>query len=267
MKPISTVITILGLAAILAPAPATAQQSGNDTPALHVNSAYRSNVFDLHSGLTKDEFAEFTAELGSLLRFRQLGDNRTVGRGNVDISVQFGTAPFEKSKGAWDNTMSRPTANHSLGPSMSFPRIIGRFGVSDRVDVGVWGGVNPRANYGLVGGDAKIVLIQEGPTRPVSVSIRPSLTSLVGPSEVWAANASLDVSVSRAFGPISPYVGGATTASLAVERSKDVTLDPATADGSLAYAGVSYRWRAVVVSAEVEKATMVSYAFRVGTRF
>ena len=66
---------------------------------------------------------------------------------------------------------------------------------------------------------------------------------------------------------MSPYVGVATTASLAVERSKEVDLDPATAEGSLAYAGLPYRWRALILSAEAEKGALISYGFRIGTRF
>ena len=235
MKLFSTVIGILGILATLVPAPANAQQA-----------------FDLRPGLTKAEFAEFTAELGSVLRFRQLGDTTTLGKGHADLGVQFG---------------NMPTENRDLGRSISFPRVVARFGTSDRVDVGAWGGIEPDANYGMAGIDTKIALLRQGPARPVSVSIRPSFTSLIGPSEVWAANASIDVSVSRAFGAVSPYAGVATTASLALERSADVDLDPATADGSLAYAGLSYAWRALNVSAEVEKGRRVSYAFRIGTRF
>lgn len=269
MRPCSTVISTLVLVMTLVHAPASAQYSDNGRPAphLHVNDAYSSCFFDLHPELTKEEFEEFTAELGSVLRFRQLGETTTLGRGNVDISVQYANTPIDDSKGAWNNTMSHPTADHYFGQSISFPRIVARFGVSDRVDVGAWGGLDPHANYGMVGADTKIALLTQGPARPVSVSIRPSITSLVGPSEVWVGNASVDVSVSRAFGPVSPYVGVATTASLAVERSKDVDLDPATAEGSLAYAGLSYRWRALNLSAEVEKGALVSYGFRIGTRF
>jgi hypothetical protein len=225
----------LGLVATLMPAPAIAQQS-----------------FDLRPDLTKAQFAEFTAELGSVLRFRQLGDTTTVEKGDVDVSVQFANTP---------------AAGRHLGKSISSPRIVARFGASDRVDVGAWGGYEPDANYGLAGIDTKIALVRQGPARPVSIAIRPSITSLIGPSEMWAANASIDLSVSRAFGRMSPYVGVATSASVALERSEDVDLDPATADGSLVFAGLSYRWRAVVASAEVEKGTSVTYAFRLGTRF
>jgi hypothetical protein len=246
MRLFSTVISTLALVAILAPAPASAQYADS------------SSFFDLHPELTKEEFEQFTAELGSILRFRQLGDTATLGRGNVEVGVQFANnTPINDSKGAFNN----------LGRSISVPRIIARFGVTDRVDVGAWGGLNPNSNYGLVGVDTKIALLTQGPARPVSVSIRPSITSLVGPSEVWVGNASIDVSVSRALGSLSPYAGVATSGSLAIERSKDVDLDPATADGSLAYAGLSYRWRALFVAGEVEKGALITYGFRIGTRF
>ena len=235
MRLFSNVIGTFLFAAALIPVPVNAQ-----------------NSFDIRPDLTKAQFVEFTAELGSILRFRQLGDTTTLGKGTVDVSVQFG---------------SMPAQNDDLSRSISFPRIVARFGASDRVDVGAWGGFEPDANYGLAGVDTKINLLRQGPARPVSVSIRPSITSLIGPSEVWAANASIDLSVSRAFGRVWPYVGVATTASVALERSTDVDLDPVTADGSLVFAGVSYHWRAVVASAEVEKGTSVTYAFRLGTRF
>jgi hypothetical protein len=269
MKPSAIVFSAVAVAATLAPQPVAAQYShgGSGAPQLHVNDSYSSCFFDLHPELTKDEFQEFTAELGSILRFRQLGETTTLGKGRVDISLQWANSPIDDSKGAWNNTMSHPTADHYLGSPISFPRLVGRFGVSDRVDLGAWGGFAPGANYGFIGADSTIGLIRQGSSRPVSLSIRPSITALVGPAELWAGNASLDVSVSRAFGSLSPYVGVATTASLAVETSDDVNLDSATAEGSLAYAGLSYRWRALILSVEVEKAALMSYGFRVGTRF
>ncbi len=267
MRRFSTAIGILGVVATLGVSPASAQQPQTDKPILHVNDAHSSCFFDLHSELTKEEFAEFAGELGSILRFRQLGETTTLGKGNVDLSVQFASTSIDDSKGAWNNTMSHPDADHYLGDSIAFPRLVLRYGVNDRVDVGAWGGINPRSNYGIVGVDTKIALLRQEDGRPVSLSVRPSVTSLVGPSEVWAGNVSVDLSVSRAFGRIAPYAGVAASSSLAMERSDDVDLDPATAGDSLAYAGVSYRWRSLVIAGEVEKADLVSYGFRIGTRF
>jgi hypothetical protein len=236
MRTFSIVIGTLAIVATLVPASADAQSSD----------------INLRPGLTDQQFEALTSDLGAILRFRQLGDNAALGRGNVDVSLQFANARLGDSTRSW---------------SLSFPRVVARVGVNDRVDIGAWGGVNADSNYGLVGVDTKIALLRQGPARPVSLSVRPSVTSLVGPSDLWVGNASVDLSVSRAFGALAPYAGIATTSSLGVEWSKDVDLDPVVDEGSLAYAGLSYRWRSLVVSADVEKGDLVTYGFRIGTRF
>jgi hypothetical protein len=139
--------------------------------------------------------------------------------------------------------------------------------VNDRVDVGVRGGVNTQSNYGLAGFETRIALLTEGPSWPVSVSLRPSVTALIGPSDLWAANLSADVSVSRAFGPVSPYAGIAAATSGAIERSDAVDLRPASTGDTPGYAGLAFRSGGLSLAPEVEKNNHVSYAFRIGTRF
>lgn len=230
MKPFAIVISTVGVLAILVPAPVSAQQT---------------------------DLKAFTAEVGSLLRFRQFSDATTLGRGGVELGVQL--TPADEAKPSWGGL--------SLDQTDALPGVVARVGVSNRVDIGAWGQVNNRSNYAVAGIDSKILLLKEGPGRPVSVAIRPSVGALIGPSEVWAAHASIDLSASRTFGRVSPYVGVATTGSLAVERSPNLDLDPATADGSLAYAGLTYRWRALTIAAEAEKGDAVRYGVRIGTRF
>ena len=236
MRVFSTVFGILTLAASLAPAPVLAQ-SGDIT---------------LRPDLTRDAFTAFTADLGSLLRFRHLGDSTTLGRGNADVAVELANMPIADGTRSW---------------SLSFPKVAARVGVSERVDLGVRGGINADSNYGLLGVETKVALMTEGPSRPVSVSIRPSLTSLVGPSDLWAASVGVDVAVSRAFGPLSPYAGLAATSTGAMERRDDLDLEAVSAGDSRAFAGVTYRRGLLSVAAEVEKGDQVSYAFRIGTRF
>lgn len=262
MRPFATAISIMGLATAIAASPARAQQTDPGTQAqrLHVN-----DFIDQHPGLTDSEFKEFAAGLGSVLRFRQLGDAATLAKGEVDFSVQFDKLSIGASQGA--SLASRPAADRYLGNSISFPRIVARFGMNDRMDLGVWGGFDLDGKYGLGGVDTKIALLKQESGQPVSVSVRPSLTSLFGPSKVWAGNFSVDLSVSRAFGPLSPYGGLAASSSIAIERSKDVDLSPATAGDALAYVGISYHRRVVVLAAEVQKGDHVSYAFRAGARF
>jgi hypothetical protein len=236
MRVFSTFFGILALAATLAPTRAMAQ----------------SGDISLHPTLTRQAFTAVTADLGSLLRSRHLGDGTTLGKGNVDIAMQLANAPAGEGTRSW---------------SLAFPRVAARVGVSDRVDLGAWGGINADANYGVLGFDTKIALMTEGSSRPVSVSIRPSITSLVGPSDLWAASVGVDVAVSRAFGPLAPYAGVAATSTGAIERRDDLDLDPVSSGDSRAFAGVTYRRGLLSVAAEVEKGDQVSYGFRIGTRF
>src|SRR3954469_13607693 len=92
MKPFSITISIFALAATLAAAPASAQQSNAGLPDLHVGAGYSNCFFDLHPELTQSQFDEFAGELGSILRFRQLADPATLGRGRVDVSLQYASA-------------------------------------------------------------------------------------------------------------------------------------------------------------------------------
>jgi len=265
MKPLSIGIVTLGLIGTLAAAPANAQTTGS--PLLHVATAYDNCYFDLHPELTPAQFEEFAREVGSIMRFRQLGDATTLGKGHFDISFDYSSSHIDDSKGAWNNTMSHPAADHYLGDTIAFPRIVARYGMTDRADFGVWGGVNGSSNYGMVGVDTKIALVKQGPNRPVSVAIRPNATALVGPATMWAANAAVDLTVGREMGPFAPYAGVVAGSSVAIARGSAVNLDPATAGDTSAYAGVSYRWRVLQLSAEVEGGVVPSYAFRVGTRF
>jgi hypothetical protein len=231
MRPFPIVVAIAGLVATLAPAPVSAQTPGNPK-------------------LTTEELAAIAADLGAVLRFRQLGDTTTLPKGRVDVGVQFASAPIEDAAGAWNVT-----------------RFVARFGVSDRVDLGVWGGQNSGTNSGMAGMDVKIGLLRQSPDMPVSVSVRPSFSSLVGASDFWGGTTSVDLSVSRAFGALAAYGGVAATSSLAVERLADIDFENTSAGATVSYIGVSYTWRSLIAAAEIEHGTKASYAFRIGTRF
>lgn len=269
MKRLIPSMSAMALAMAFTSAPVHAQNPGTGAPRphLHVNGAYSSCFFDLHPELTQQEFEEFTAELGSILRPRQLSEATTLGKGRFEIALDFMRADIDDAKGAWNNTMSHPDADHYLGSSVQFPRLVARYGVSDRVDLGASGGLDPHSNWGLASIDAKIALMKQGPSRPVSIAIRPTLTSLIGPREVWVGHASIDVSVSRAIGSFAAYVGFASGASLGVEKSNEVVLESTVATTSPVFAGVTWHHKALALSAEVEHGTLNSFAFRASTRF
>ena len=188
------------------------------------------------------------ADVGAALRFRQLGDTTTLAKGRVDVGVQFSSAPIEST--TWNIT-----------------RVVARFGLNDRFDLGAWGGYNSQMSDGMAGMDVKIGLLRQSASMPVSVSVRPSFSATLGSADIWGASTGVDLTVSRAFGALAPYAGIAATSSLATERLLNIDTERETANQMLSYAGLSYMWRSVTAAVEVEKGTKTSYAFRLGTRF
>ncbi len=254
-------IETVAVVAALAPAFASAQQPDNAVPATRLAlSPAGSGASELRPGLTQDQFEAFTAAIGPFLHYRQVSDATTLGDGKFELGVQVASMPFDDSKGVW-------TTAHKLDRSISYPQVVLRYGATDRVDVGAWGALDPSAKYGVAGFDTRIALMRQADGRPVSVMVRPSIGALIYPSQVLAGTMSVDLSVSRAFGAWSPYGGLGGSSSGAVDRSDTVDRKAASANHSFAFAGLSYRWRTLVLSGEAEKGHEFSYAFRVSKRF
>lgn len=264
-------ISSLALAATLAlPAAAMAHPSNNGEHAepIHVvEDSYSSCFFDLHSELTQGEFDTFAAEAGTITRFQQDSSAATLGRGNFDVGLAMTSTPIDDSKGAWNNTMSHPDAEHDLGHDIRFPRIVARMGVTDSVDIGIWGSLDPNANYGFVGIESKIALLKQNAQMPLSVAVRPNASAIVGPSEVFVGNASVDVSVSHEWRGLSPYLGVAAMANVAVENSDEVDLDPSVEINAAAFAGLAYQWRGLRAAAQGETGPVDTGSLLLGGTF
>src|SRR5512144_1661753 len=198
-RPLAATVGLLGALALPARVLAHAGGGGARDVVLHVGDAYSSCYFDLHPELTASEFREFAAEGGQMARFRQTSGAATLGAGSFDVALGYSLFFLDDTKGAWNNTMSHPAADHYLGEQLGIPYLALRVGVTDAVDAEAYGTLNPQSNYGLVGVAAKVRLLEQSERTPVSLAVRPSASGLGGPAEVQAWNLSTDVSVSREF--------------------------------------------------------------------
>lgn len=264
MKPATYLsVLLLGL-----PAAAWAEESRADRRVeLHVSTAYDDCHFDLHAELTASELREFAGEAGQVVRFRQLTSAETLGTGVMDVSLAYAASFIDDTKGAWNNTMSHPDDLHYLGERLDVPQLHVRVGVTDRIDAELLGTVAVEANYGIAGVGAKIRIFSQADGRPVSLSVRPSVAALLGPSEVQAYNVSADVAVSHAFRGLAPFAGVTLSSTLVVESSPDTDVGNQAASRALAFAGLEYRWRHLTAAAQAELADVAAVALRVGGTF
>jgi hypothetical protein len=234
---------------------------------LHVGNEQEECYFDLHPELTEAEFQEFAAEGGQIVRNRQLSGAHTLGKGRFDVSVAYAYFWLDDTKGAWNNTMSHPDEHHYLGQQLGFPQLHLRMGVTARVDAEVYGGLNPLSNYGFVGVGSKIAILEQGRRRPVSVTVRPSVSALLGPEEVQAWNVATDVAVGRSFGGLAPFAGLTLSSTLAIDASPDTDVGNQVALRPVGFVGVEYTWKLLTAAAQAELSELPGVALRVGGRF
>lgn len=272
-RPNFAITATLSLLALLAPV-GRAQAHGDghahaldgSPPQLHVGNDYQSCYFDLHPDLSLSEFRQFAREGGMVVRFQQLAPAATLGAGRLQISAGYTATPINDSDGAWNDTFSHPDAEHWLGNSQQFPRLVVRYGLTDSIDLGAWGSVNPESNYGFAGVDAKVAILRQNAGAPVSVAVRPSVTMLIGPSELWFGNLSADLTVSRNFWGFEPYAGVGGSFTYAMETSDDVELPYVATIDPVAVVGLSYSWRFLTAGAEATFGAVNTYGVLVGTR-
>jgi len=236
-------------------------------PMLHVGNAYDDCYFDLHPELTQAEFDEFTREGSALLHDQQLAGAEALGRGVVHVSLDYASTAVDDSKGAWNNTMSHPAADHYLGNRLAFPRLGVRVGVASRVDVGAWGTLNPNSNYGFIGLDTKVTILRQDERMPVSFAVRPTAAALLGPEEVLVSDLGFDLSVSRLYKGLAPYAGLSAHTATGLERSPDVDLDTARQSYSGAFVGLSYRWKQLFVAGQADAGPLTTYSMRLSGVF
>ena len=254
----ATIVTLLAL-----PGAAFAQEG----PDLHVGTDHESCYFDLHPELTESEFREWAAEGGQIVRSRQLSGADTLGRGGLDVSIGYAYFFLDDTKGAWNNTMSHPNGDHPLGSQLGFPQLSLRVGVHRNVDAEVYGALNWNSNYGFVGIASKIRLLRQSEDMPISVSVRPSLSALAGPSEVQLVNLSADVAVSRSFHGVTPFVGVTLSSTAVRETSPDTDVESQSTSRPLAFGGVEYSYKYLSVAAQAEISDLAAFGVRAGGRF
>jgi len=272
MQPRTALTAILSAASLVALAPAATAHPNHDGDLrddviLHVDDSYDSCFFDLHPELTQDEFDEFTKEGSFVMHDLQLSGAEALGRGQVEVNLDYVSTGVDDTKGAWNNTMSHPTADHYLGDRIASPRLAVRVGVSRRVDLGVWGTLDPQSNYGLVGIHSKVTILEQDADMPVSVAVRPTAVSMLGPDELLVADIGFDLSVSRNYKGLQPYLGISSHGAASFERSDEVDLDPGEAWYSSAFAGLAYGWKNVRLAAEANTGPLTTYGMRLGGNF
>jgi hypothetical protein len=267
------IISMAALVAALAVCPATGFAQSSRHVRLHVSDRWADCAFQLDPALTQEAWRQFTKEAGLVTYFRPLRDAAPLGARKFEISVVQSVIGIDDHDSAWNDTFVHPDSAHWLydGSGLPVPGLMGRAGVTDRLDVGVYFTMNPNANYGFAGGQVQYNFTQQA-SAGVDASARANLVALFGPEDLNLTVYGLDLIASRQYPllarvSIAPYVGVSGYLSSSHEKAAVVSLHDERVAGVHAMAGAVAQISVLRIAVEYDAGSVQARTVRIGAAF
>lgn len=241
---------------------------------LHIADKWDQCSFQLHPSLTQSEWHKFTREAGLVAYFRPITDAKPLGKRHFEISLMEWKTKLDDSEGAWNNTFVHPDSTHWLkdGARLGVPGLSGRYGLTDKIDLGVYVTKNPKANYGVFGAQVQYNF-QNDTLRKWSASTRATFSTLFGPEDLRLNIYGVDLLASKSFNIyanrifISPYAGISTYLSSTKEVTDKVNLKNESILGAQAMLGFTTQIYKARIGIEYNFASRSTFSYKIGLGF
>jgi hypothetical protein len=206
--------------------------------------------------------------------FRPLTSASPMKPGRFEVSFLQWKTTIDETKGAWNNTFVHPHDEHYLigGPTLPFPGLTMRAGITDQLDAGVYWTMRPGANYGFMGAQLQYNFLN-AVKHKVDVSSRLGFNALYGPQDmnfaVYAVDllASKQINVFKNWLSLSPYAGGSVYLASSHEKSDLVNLKDENQLGVQVMIGAVATIRNISIAAEYNLARVNTMSLRLGYNF
>lgn len=252
-------------ALFLVPCPSVAR--GDDSGVYwHIDPGVRTCSMVIDPSLTQSQWHTFTEQIGAISSFKSMRGASALGRGRVQVAVDYADTPVDQHDPAWINTFVHPDADCPLGDAIKMPTVRAAVGVSDRLDAGGIWTMAPRANYGLVGAEMQYAFLHESERVP-AVAGRASVVLLTGVPDFSLSMYSLEAITSKRVGRLTPWIGFRSVLAVGTETTSKVDLRAERVPVAQGFAGASYLLWVFDVAAEYDVSSVNTFAFTVGHRF
>lgn len=161
--------------------------------------AFATNDIDIQKIKVQGDFNDLSTDLGAVTSFKQMQGASSEGITGFDLGLNFADTQVSH-KQAWNDATGSNVSN------VPFADVTLSKGLPLGFDVGAEYAFVPGSNIHLYGVEARYAIIDGGVAEP-AVGLRFAYTHLTGVTDLSYNTKSLDLSVSKGFGPITPYAG------------------------------------------------------------
>lgn len=164
-------------------------------------------TFQFQPGYTQSQFKDLSTELGIAISYVPLAPAEPLGSKilpGVDVGVEATSVKIDKNASFWQGAVTNPG---DLPDNLIFPKFHAQVGLPVvPIDLGLVYARDANSDIKYVGGEIKWAILR-GSTVTPALAIRGAYTKLSGISVLDIDTKSLDISVSKGFGPFTPYAG------------------------------------------------------------
>lgn len=220
------------------------------------------NDIQLQLGLEESEFKDLSKQVGLFISYIPLAPAEPLGILGFDIGVEMTGVKIDSGSSVWKNAVS-----DSKPPDyIVLPKLHVQKGLPFGVDVGAIFATVPGSNIKLYGGELKWAVLKGSIVTP-AVAIRGSFTTLAGVDDIDASTYGVDASVSKGFGPITPYAGIGQVWIKAGENSSLVTIPDVSTSATKLFVGTRISLLIISIALEADFSDINMYSARAGISF
>jgi hypothetical protein len=228
-----------------------------------INSIASANGNDINipSGYLQTEFKDLSETLGLAIGYKPLAPAEPLGILGFDLGIEVTAIDVDQNAQFLKNVINDPPSY------LAFPKLHAQKGLPFGIDVGIVYGQVPDSNIELIGGELKWAFLKGSVATP-AVALRGSYTSLLGVDDVDLSTYGIDLSASKGFGFLTPYIG---IGQVWIQSSPNVSTTPSLSDENLSrtkgFAGLKLKFLLISFVGEVEIASVMSYSLRANISF
>jgi hypothetical protein len=163
------------------------------------SSAFATDDIDIQK-LAQQDFSDLSQDMGAVLSYKSLQGSAPEGITGFDISVNGGWTKVAHAS-AWDTA----TGNNDI-TGVPFADVRVTKGLPFGFDIGGEYSAVPGSNIKLYGVEGRYAILEGGVAEP-AIGIRAAFTHVTGVDNLNFNTKSLGLSISKGFGPFTPYAG------------------------------------------------------------
>ena len=218
---------------------------------------------DTVQNLAQSQFKDLSEDLGAALSYKSLAPAEALGVTGFDLSLAV-TGTSLNSVEVWRQASGGDSVNSTL--PLATLRLAK--GLPFNIDIGAFYLAVPNTNIKQYGGEARWAFIEGGPVTP-AVAVHATYSKLTGVDQLDLNSSSIDVSISKGFAFITPYIGAGTVhTNVMPQGSAAQVLRSETVNQSKVFGGVNFNMGLPNIALELDRTgDVTSYGAKFGLRW